>query len=150
METPEKDLEPHFRFLSERLKKEIYEGYSNYVFTTTATILLVLGWLLTSKDARSYIAGYPAVKSVMTVAIIVFIAAEIAFSAGAVGTSHATKRLIERALKHAPDEKRLIEPGYYTPIIVPRHGVNIFVAVHVALYGVLIIVVWSISPAKQL
>lgn len=103
----------------------------------------------TSKDARSYIAGYPAVKGVMTVAVIIFLVAEIVFSVGAVATSHDTKRLIERALKYAPDKTRLIEPSYYTPKIIPRHGVNIFVAVHAALYGVLIIIIWSISPAKR-
>jgi hypothetical protein len=143
MSTPGTDLEPHFRFLTERLAGN-YDAYSQYIFTTTATILLIIGWLLTSTDARTYITQCPPVKWVMTSAIAIFLGAEIIFSASAAVTSQRTVGLIEKALNyrdvsHVKDP--LIEGGYYELNIIPIHGIVIFVTVHAVLYGVLVFII---------
>jgi hypothetical protein len=134
-------LDPHFTFLYQLLKDN-YDGYSHYIFSTTSAILLIIGWLLTSKDARAYIATHSPVKAPMLAAIVFFIAAEIYFSIGAMRTSDRTIALIESA---AP----AISPGYYLPSKVPHHAIVVFIVSHVVLYIILAIIILSISGSTD-
>src|SRR5258706_13927978 len=104
-------LDPHFKFLSDRLNGN-YADYTQYIFTTTATILLIIGWLLTSKDARAYIAEHLWIKWPMTGAVFLFWVAEIWFSNGAFSTSNNFLNLIQKLLKDNHDA--VITSGYYS------------------------------------
>jgi hypothetical protein len=152
------DLEPHFNFLRDRLK-ENYADYSQYVFTTTATILLIIGWLLTSKDARAYISEHRWIRWPMVGAIFLFWLAEIWFSHGAFDKSKRITDLIVRVLNDHPDitegyvlKDQLPDPKavYYLSHVTPVEGVVVFVAAHAVLYVVLILIIWSLfSPVEK-
>jgi hypothetical protein len=157
------ELEPHFRFLYDQLK-ETYVNYTQYVVTTTSAILLIIGWLLTSKDARAYISKYPRMKTVMVGAIVIFWAIEIVISWGAFQSSNKTKQLLEPIREALAKDYEAKEPiqhyywakgpfsitqDYYLPKVIQGHGVIIFVTAHAVLYVVLGLIIWSISAPKS-
>ncbi len=127
------------------LLKDIYSDYAYYIFSTTSAILLIIGWLLTSKDARAYIAAHHLAKIAMIVAIVVFFFAEIWFSFGALHNSQGTVHLIQTAVKHAKDD--LLVEGYYRPRIVS--GIWIFIAAHAVLYSLLVTIICSIPSGDD-
>jgi hypothetical protein len=134
-------LDPHFTFLYQLLKDN-YDGYSHYIFSTTSAILLIIGWLLTSKDARAYIATHLFIKAPMLTAILLFIGAEAYFSVGAARTSDETIRLIEEVNPPIPS-------GYYSPSTVPHRAIVVFIAAHAVLYAILAAIIWSISNSTD-
>jgi hypothetical protein len=133
-------LDPHFVFLFQLLKDN-YDAYSYYIFSTTSAILLIIGWLLTSKDARSYIAGSSSIRPIMYVVIMLFIVAEIYFSWRAIRKSDEIIHLLEVASKTDP----LITQAYYLAKRVPRSGSVVFVAAHSALYAILAAIIRSLA-----
>jgi hypothetical protein len=135
-------LDPHFTFLYQLLKDN-YDGYSRYIFSTTSAILLIIGWLLTSKDARVYIAGHSLIKVPMLAAIVFFIAAEAYFSLGAMYKSDQTIAIIEKTCAADP----LISQAYYLPSKVRRRAIVVFIAAHVVLYAILAAIICSISDS---
>ena len=139
---PKDKLDPHFTFLYEQLK-DIFNSYAQYIFSTTSAILLITGWLLTSKDTRAYIASQPWLKVPMIVAVALFIGAEVWFSRGALNQSQHVVGLIEKAVKQSNDDRLL---AYYQPRIVS--GTGVFIAAHSVLYAVLIAIICSIKPSE--
>lgn len=49
-------VKAHFDVLFESLK-DYHQGFLDSAFKATGFLILVLGWLLTSKEARAYLAG---------------------------------------------------------------------------------------------
>ena len=139
-------LDPHFTFLCEQLK-EIYEDYSNYVFTTTATILLIIGWLLTSKDAQTFVSQHRWMRVAIYAAVVAFVLAEIWSSWGAYRHSRDVLLLIRTLLERHPDPA--ITPGYYMPKVIPGTAVVVLVLAHLVLYAVLCLVIRSLSPRRS-
>lgn len=142
-------LEPHFKFLYDLLKDN-YTDYSYYVFSTTSAILLIIGWLLTSTDARTYISEHARIKILMLVGIVFFFVAEIYLSCGAKEKSDKISNLLEKASQ----ADALISEEYYSPKKVPPQGVFAFVTAHAVLYVVLIWIICSIpnragSPTEE-
>ena len=134
--SPKDGLDPHFTFLYQSLK-DTYGGYSSYIFSTTSAILLIIGWLLTSKEARTYISEHSRMKILMISAIIFFLFAEIRFSVGALHQSRSTVELLRAAIDHANDP--LIVDDYFRPRIVS--GIAVFIIAHAVLYSVLVAII---------
>jgi hypothetical protein len=130
-----------FTFLYELLKDN-YDGYSHYIFATTSAILLILGWLLTSGDARAYIAKHSQVKIPMLFGIVFFIAAEVYFSLGAMCHSRDILALLGKTLTD-PDILQVCRQKQVPPL-----AVAIFITAHTVLYLIVATVLWSISGTK--
>ena len=81
-------------------------------------------------------------KTPMTVAIVLFLLAEIWFSCDSHRTSKKTLDLIRAAL--AKNQDGLITEDYYLPKSVPRSGVIGFVTSHAVLYVLPGSIIWSI------
>ena len=141
---PKDGLDPHFTFLNQSLK-DTYSDYAYYIFSTTSAILLIIGWLLTSKDARDYISAHARMKIPMVSAIILFLFAEIWFSCGALHQSQSTVDLLRAAIAHAKDP--LLGEGYFRPRVVS--GIAIFIAAHTVLYAVLVTIICSLRRANS-
>jgi hypothetical protein len=131
-------LDPHFTFLFQLLKDN-YDSYSSYILSTTGVILTIIGWLLTSKDARAYIAERAGIKLPMYLVIAFFFLAEIYFSIGAWRTSCHVASLLQAL----PD--KTIAADYYRSKEVPLRGVVLFDTAHGVLYAMLIAIIYSIS-----
>jgi hypothetical protein len=137
-------MDPHFSFLYDLLK-DIYSDYDNYIFKTTSAILVIIGWLLTSKDARAFIAAHRCVVIPMMAAILFFIGAEIRFSESFYESSKNVESLIQAAIHDSNDPQ--IKEGYYERWVVSKTW--IFVIAHIILYGILAWILCSIKPNEK-
>ena len=145
--TPEQakdSLEPHFKFLYELLKDN-YSDYSYYIFSTTSAILLIIGWLLTSKDAREYISAHMQMKVWMIIGIAFFFIAELYFSNHAKLRSDEIIRLIGTI--NDPSTGKSFPDTYYSAKQVPWKGVIWFDTAHAVLYAILIKIIYSIRKS---
>src|ERR1700677_821788 len=141
-----KDIDGHFAFLFDLLKDN-YSNYSNYVFSTTSAIILIIGWLLTSKDARDFISGHPPIKTGCVICIVLFFFAEIYFSSGAVGRSTLIINQIQTWINSNPGSH--INDDYYSTKSVVWKGVIALTAAHALLYSILILMINYISKPKS-
>ncbi len=141
---PHDSLEPHFKFLYDLLKDN-YTDYSYYVFSTTSAILLIIGWLLTSSDARKYIAKHAGIKVCMIIGIVFFLAGEIYFSWKAKLNSDQIVQLLENTKDYAG----ALPAEYYRLKEVSWTGVAWFDIAHAVLYAILIWIICSISLATE-
>src|SRR5258708_14359 len=133
-------LDPHFSFLYQQLK-DYYTEYSYYVFSTTSAILLMIGWLLTSTDARTYISQHARIKLPMFLTILFFLLAEIYFSCSVLRKSNQTVGLLREAVAASKD--KLITDLYYLPQVVPVRGIVAFVTAHAVQYAILVLIICS-------
>jgi hypothetical protein len=140
-------LEPHFKFLYDVLKDN-YSDYSYYVFSTTSAILLIIGWLLTSKDARNYISEHTRIKTWMFVGIAFFFTAEIFFSCRAKSRSDEIADLLAQMKDPtiSTTTNNVYPATYYSSKTVPWRGVVWFDAAHAVLYVILVRIIYSIRP----
>jgi hypothetical protein len=136
--SPSDPLDPHFKFLYQLLKDN-YDEYSSYIFKTTSAILLMIGWFMTSKDARAYIATRSRAKVFILAGIGFFIGAEIIFSLGARCTSLKIVQLLQKTETISANHDIA---AYLEPKIVPLHGITMFIAAHCVLYFILATIVW--------
>ncbi len=142
---PCNSLDPHFTFLYQLLKDN-YDGYSSYIFATTSAILLMIGWFITSKDARIYIARQSWIKIFMLIGIVIFIGAEIYFSYCALHTSDNIVFSLQNIVRASGCS---LVDTYYKSKIVQKCAVNFLIVLHTVLYIILAAIIWSISIDKE-
>src|SRR5436190_16535836 len=87
-------LQWHFEFLFEELKT-IAGSYMSYTITTSASILVVIGWLVTSDKAREFIGPSSAIKRVGTLVVLGFYLAEVWIGWMSYGNSQRIMGLLE-------------------------------------------------------
>src|SRR2546423_5188760 len=135
-----KDLEPHFTFLYQLLKDN-YTDYSYYVFSTTSAVLLIIGWLLTSTDARTYISEHARIRVPMIIGIVFFFVAEIYLSYGALHRSNVILGLLNNVVVATTDP--LVYAAYYSPNAVPVRCIVALSTAHGVFYVMLIWIICS-------
>lgn len=143
--SPSDSLDSHFTFLYQALK-ENFDQYSSYIFSTTSALLLMIGWFMTSKDARTYIAKHSRAKVFILAGIIFFVGAEIYFSWGIKCQSDRIVTLLQNTASVRADH--IIE-AYYQSKVVPQEAVIVFIAAHCILFAILAAIIWPGSDTAR-
>lgn len=144
------DAKESFHILRELLK-DYSATYVSYTITTSASILLVIGWLLTSDKARDFIGGHGIVRWPMTAVAVVLLALEALIGHRMMRVTTTTARSIEQL--RLPG----VLPAHYEPRMITRRMVYSYLAAHGLMYGFLIFLLWLIpgvpgagtTPSKQ-
>lgn len=106
--------------------KEVNDTYIKYVFTTTATQVLIIGWFVTSDRSTKVIHELKDVGWLFYVIILVFVIAEAWISKMLCSLSQKTGQLIQ--------ETAFVPDKYFDfKIIKPRMAIGMWLA-HLALY----------------
>ena len=84
-----------FTLVHNSLLQRTLEYFKN-IMAATGFLLLAIGWLLTSKEARSFLAEHRRARNLMLVAIWTVAALDLASQAEALRISDARLRLLER------------------------------------------------------
>jgi hypothetical protein len=136
------DAKESFEILREMLK-DYSDTYVSYTITTSASILLVIGWLLTSNHARGFLGEHSLLKIPLTLMIVVLLYLERKIAFRMKGVTDATGELIEQL--RLPGVLR----GHYAPRMISRQMVYSYLAAHLLMYGFLLALVWMIpSPSS--
>jgi hypothetical protein len=135
------DAKESFHILRELLK-DYSATYVSYTITTSASILLVIGWLLTSDKARDFIGGHGIVRWPLTAVAVVLLALEALIGHRMMRVTTTTARSIEQL--RLPG----VLPVHYEPRMISRRMVYSYLAAHALMYGFLLFLVWLIPDAR--
>ena len=129
-----------FKFVFEALK-DVSNMYGQFSFTATASILLVIGWILTSDDLRAFIGNEPNLKAAFAVVVASIFAVEIYLSyvlyKDSADLYNHIKTIDSGITERAYEYKR-----------TDSSTIWLFLTVHLLMYLFLIYLVWIISPVK--
>jgi hypothetical protein len=132
------DAKESFHILRELMKD--YSGtYVSYTITTSASILLVIGWLLTSDKARTFIGEHGILRWPLTAVVVVLLTLEALIGYRMMRVTTETAHCIEQL--RLPG----VLPLHYEPRMISRQMIYSYLAAHALMYGFLLFLVWLIS-----